>query len=438
MKTGRCIAGLVVVAGLIAGCTAEESPPRSSGDVVDARFGAGDFATAPTPAWRLDPAARGTVTHARGFALPMIPGDAAPMLVGLADGDYTQNPIGLRVLALDPSSGERLWLRDIGPVRQCAEEIDDTVLACYGDHRVVYLDITDGRILGDIATDFYVYHVRAAAGVGYVSARSEDMLLSTIHRGTLTDLDAHWHASFPSPVPGQPASPAAFPDRGIVDVYSSGTHQIIDIDSGEPRFTFAGENPLPLGNELYANVTRNPDGSLREVILDGMGQIRTEVPVATFGLSPQPWANIGEEDLPLFLGDGAYDPNSGAELWRNPATLENNGGANSAVLAVVGRTVIVRSSETRTFSGIDLESGRTTWTTPWPDAYWARAGTTDGEHYVFGDYTGMHAIRASDGTMMWSVPWPAGADPREMSVAKVAGVLTVSDRNGSTVWAPTR
>jgi hypothetical protein len=57
---------------------------------------------------------------------------------------------------------------------------------------------------------------------------------------------------------------------------------------------------------------------------------------------------------------------------------------------------------------------------------------------VFGDYTGMHAIRASDGTMMWSVPWPAGADPREMSVAKVAGVLTVSDRNGSTVWAPTR
>ncbi|WP_442972687.1 hypothetical protein [Rhodococcus sp. G-MC3] len=96
----------------------------------------------------------------------------------------------------------------------------------------------------------------------------------------------------------------------------------------------------------------------------------------------------------------------------------------------------MRSSETRTFSGIDIASGKTTWTTPWQDAYWARSGVTDGEHYVFGDYTGMHALRASDGQMMWSVLWPEGVDPREMSVSSNAGVLVVSDRVGSTIWAP--
>lgn len=434
MRLRHRVAAAIVVAVVAAGCAGPQAEPA-----LDARFGPGDFAVAPTPAWSLDPVALGTPTHRTPFVLPEVPGGEGPMLVGLSDGDYSQNPRSLRVLALDPGTGKRLWLRDIGPVRQCAEEIDDTVLACYGDHRVVYVDVVDGRILGDISTDFYVYHVRAAAGVGYVSGRSEDMLVSTIHSGTFTELDEHWNATYPSPVAGQPASPAVFPDLGIADVYSSGAHQIIDIDTGEPRFRYAGVNPLALGNDLFANVTQAPDGTLREVILDGQGQIRTEVPVATFGLAPEPWANMGaSDDLPKFLGDGAYDARTGAELWRNPATLENNGGINSAVLAVVGNTVVVRSSETRTFSGIDLRTGLTTWTTPWPDAYWARAGTTDGEHYIFGDYTGMHALRASDGVMMWSIPWPVGVDPREMSVAENAGLLTVSGRTGSTVWSPTR
>ncbi|WP_141136598.1 PQQ-binding-like beta-propeller repeat protein [Rhodococcoides kyotonense] len=435
MRIGHRVAGLVVGVVLFATGCATQSPDEP---VVDARFGTGDFAVAPVPAWTVDAAALGTVTHSVPFSLPQVPNADAPMLLGLTDGDYSQNPRGLRVLALDPSSGERSWLRDVGPVRQCAEQIDDTILACYGDHRVVYVDVTDGRIVGDIATDFYVYHVRAAGGVGYVSGRSDDMLTSTIHSGTLEDLDARWSASYPSPVPGQPASPAVFPDKGIADVYSSGARQIIDIDTGEPRFVFTGENPLPLGNDLFVTVTRAPDGALREAILDGVGQERTEVPVATVGLSPLPWANLYDSELPRFLGDGAYDAYTGVELWRNPATLENNGGINSAVLAVVGDTVVVRSSETRTFSGIDLGTGRTTWTTPWQDAYWARAGTSDGEHYVFGDYTGMHAIRASDGVMMWSIPWPEGVDPREVSVSETAGVLTVSDRFGSTVWAPSR
>ncbi len=422
-----------MLALLGAGCSVPPPHPE-----VDARFAAGDFAVAPTPVWTLDTAVLGTATHSRAFALPEIPGEDMPMLAGLADGDYSKNPKGLRVLALDPSSGERLWLRDVGPVRQCAEEIDDTVLACYGDHRVVYLDVTDGRILGDISTDENVYHVRAANGVGYVSTRSEDMLVSRIRSGTYTELDTHWSATFDSPVPGRPASPAVFPDKNIVDVYSSGAHHIIDIDTGAPRFAFFGENPLPLRNDLYVNVSRAGDGALVEVILDGTGKVVTVVPVATLGLSPRPWANLGDDDVPLFLGDGAYDPISGAELWRNPATVEGTGGLDSAVLAAVGDTVIVRSSETRTFSGIDLRTGLTRWTTPWQDAYWARAGAIDGEHYVFGDYTGMHAIRASDGAMMWSVLWPEGVDPREMSVSETAGVLTVSSRFGSTVWAPSR
>ncbi|MDJ0392241.1 hypothetical protein QMK17_02705 [Rhodococcus sp. G-MC3] len=316
MRHARWSASVVALAFLAVGCSS--SPPPDP--PVDARFGTGDFALAPMPAWSLDAAALGTVTHGLQFSLPSIPGDDAPMLVGLGDGDYSKNPRGLRVMALDPNSGERLWLRDIGPIRQCAEEIDDHVLACYGDHRVVYIDVADGRILGDISTDFYVYHVRAANGVGYVSGRSEDMLVSDVYSGSFTELDTHWHKTFDSPTPGQPASPAVLPDRDIVDVYSAGAHLIADIFTGDPRFRFAGENPLPLGNDLYVNVTRSPEGSLTEEVLDGTGKTLTVVAVPTSGLSPVPWPNLGDDDLPKFLGDGAYDPRTGAELWRNPDT----------------------------------------------------------------------------------------------------------------------
>jgi hypothetical protein len=57
------------------------------------------------------------------------------------------------------------------------------------------------------------------------------------------------------------------------------------------------------------------------------------------------------------------------------------------------------------------------WQTPWQDAYWVRSGATDGDHFVFSDYTGMHSIRARDGKMMWSVPLPPEVDPRGVVVS---------------------
>ena len=63
-------------------------------------------------------------------------------------------------------------------------------------------------------------------------------------------------------------------------------------------------------------------------------------------------------------------------------------GTGSAIAAVVGKTILVTSPETRTISGLDIESGRQLWQTPWQDAYWVRSGATDGDHFVFSDYTG--------------------------------------------------
>lgn len=107
---------------------------------------------------------------------------------------------------------------------------------------------------------------------------------------------------------------------------------------------------------------------------------------------------------------------------------------SSALSAVAGHTAVLTSADTRTITGLDLESGRQVWQTPWEDAYWIRGGATDGQYFAFSDYTGTHAIRASDGKIMWSVPLPEGADPREVVVSDAAGTLMVSWRDHFTFW----
>ncbi|EQM34344.1 hypothetical protein N601_07380 [Rhodococcus erythropolis DN1] len=70
----------------------------------------------------------------------------------------------------------------------------------------------------------------------------------------------------------------------------------------------------------------------------------------------------------------------------------------------------------------------------WQDAYWVRSGVTDGDHFVFSDYTGMHAIRARDGKMMWSVPLPPEVDPRGVVVSNAGKNVSFSWQNHFTVW----
>ncbi|MCZ4520671.1 PQQ-binding-like beta-propeller repeat protein [Rhodococcus ruber] len=414
-------------------CSADvEEPPAR-----DLRIASGGLASRPSSVWTVDTANVGDSEHRSAFYLPSVPGDDAPILVGAATGGYGVGDVGVVVAALDPSSATQLWRADLGVVRQCAETIDDVVLACYGDDRVVYLDVTNGSILGDLDPDpdFPVYHVRVAAGVAYVSTRSADMFSARLWSGTFTDPGRYWRRDAATPVLGVPVSPAVLPDIGVATLYAQGTYSILDIDSGADRFTFSGESLMALRHDLFLQSIRNADGSRTERLLDGVGSVRTTIEVPTYGHSFDYPVSKRDNEIPLFLGDGAYDSETARELWRNPHMLEYEvSGAITAVLAVVGNTVIVGSSTDRTLSGIDLETGVTRWVTPWQDAYWAKAGATDGEHYVFGDYTGMHGIRASDGVVLWSVPWPDGTDPRVVSVAETAGVLSISGPDGVTLW----
>lgn len=410
----------------------ENGPPTIARNI---RIAKGDLATAPVAVWSFDAASFVDAAHDERWPMPQPGGTDAPLLFGLADGPQTQDPVDLQVLAVDPSSGELRWRTDLGEIRQCAEEIDDVVLACYADSRVVYLDVADGAILGEVDTDFSVYHVRAANGIAYVSGRSSDMLTSTISSGTYTDVRAHWSRSYDSPSPGRPVSPMVAPDRTVGAVYASGAILVVDIATGAPRATIPGELLLPVGNDLVLRIERDSDGTTTEALVDGDGRVRTVIPVPTAGQLLHVPVVDTDRELPLFLGDGAYDAITGAEIWRNPSMLEHQAsGPIGSVHSVVGDTVVVASAADRTLSGIGLSDGVTRWITPWQDAYWVRDGATDGENFVFGDFTGMHSIRVSDGRILWSVPWPDGTDPRQISVGESAGVLVWNGVGGTTVW----
>ena len=90
------------------------------------------------------------------------------------------------------------------------------------------------------------------------------------------------------------------------------------------------------------------------------------IPIPSYSSSSYP--SKSSTGLPMFLGDGAYDPNSGDELWRSSQIVNTaTAGTGSAIAAVVGKTILVTSPETRTISGLDIESGRQLWQTPWQD-----------------------------------------------------------------------
>ncbi|GGF90792.1 hypothetical protein GCM10007304_00880 [Rhodococcoides trifolii] len=361
---------------------------------------------------------------------------------GVGDGREVAD---VTLVGVDVADGSPLWHTAVGQIDQCSAPARGVVLACWSARRVAFVDSVSGEAIGSADVDFDIDDVKTAGDDVFVSGTvlppdgRDDVRTPVLTRGTVDDTDAVYRRDFESL--GHYSYAQSFPVRGLTTVGTSNTlagpavTRVVDSATGESLFAYAAESSSPVSS----NIVRAQNGVRAgligtEELLDRSGATVAGVAIPSSSALTYVGAR-GDDSRPLFLGDGAYDAETGAELWRNPdMIIRESGGPTSAVKAVVDQTIIVTSPDTRTITGIDVTTGERRWQTPWQDAYWVREGATDGNYYVFGDYTGMHAIRAADGAVVWSLPLPAGADPREVRVGGAAGRLSIAWRDQFTVY----
>ncbi|MDJ0394385.1 PQQ-binding-like beta-propeller repeat protein [Rhodococcus sp. G-MC3] len=340
------------------------------------------------------------------------------------------------LVGVDPNDGASQWRTPIGRVSSCDQQLDGDILACWDDRRIVFVDVTDGTLLSDIGTDFDLSGATLDGDVVYASGNSDGAPVLT--RGTTTDLTSDFRRDFEKAPDSWIYS---VPEHGVAieSVRGDGTPQysytVYDLETGAKKFTFEGDSLVPVGEGLYLSSIGSESGTVgTQNLLGSDGAVVRAVPIPAYNAAGYP--SSPSVPSPLFLGDGAYDPKTGDELWRNPALVVGQfNGKDSAVAAVIGRTVITTDPDARTITGLDIESGRQLWQTPWEDAYWVRDGLTDGEYFVFGDYQGTHAISARDGRIAWSMPQLDGVDPRMVRVSSAGGRMLVSSGAAFTLWS---
>jgi hypothetical protein len=419
-----------------------------------------DFATAPEQAWTLSKdrltnaedevvlPAQSTLNTYYGYGSPMATASYIVAALGKIDPTLVEQgaPVtDVTLVGVDRVDGSSLWRTPIGRVDQCSMSTGDSYLACWSIRNVLFVDPESGNVAGSTSTDFDIGSVQVADDTVHVSGTvtpagtPEQERIPVLTVGTVSDIDAEYYREF-DPL-GEYSYGYASPRTGLTTVGTSNTPagpavtRVVDTDTADTLFTYAAESLIPMSPNLVRAQNGVRAGLVgTEELLTRDGTFATSIPVPSSSALTYVGARA-DDSLPLFLGDGAYDAVTGAELWRNPDMIvRESGGPTSAVKAVVGQTIIVTSPETQTITGLNATTGEREWQTLWQDAYWVRDGATDGQYYVFSDYTGTHAIRARDGVVVWSLPLTGGADPREVRVGTTAGQLSISWRNQFVVY----
>ncbi|KQR96122.1 hypothetical protein ASG12_18055 [Williamsia sp. Leaf354] len=399
----------------------------------------------PTPLWTLDTARVATGpgevllsvaspgVDANGYGVLV---DAAENLIAAAGRRRAFNEIAdITLVGIDRADGHPIWRRPVGPVANCTDDPVTESIACWSPTRVTIVDTATGDVRGSATTDFTVASVTVSGDATYVSgtrgtgpAASVVLATGTVRTpvaSTRTIADATPGASISDVVP----------DRNVVIVRATAGQDIgfasavYSLDTGVRRFAADGI-VTAIGDTLFRSETY-PQGIER--LLDDTG-----APVVTQRLSlpdgsfqPQVTATAF---APVVMGNGVFDPRTGALLWRDPVLDwgKQDGGISPAV---VGSTLIAASLDGNLI-GLDTRTGRRMWTTPLPVAFYVRSGITDGRFFVFGDTTGMHSIDAVNGRIVWSVA-SRSPSPGAISLTSVSGSggdIVRAEGNSISVW----
>ncbi|WP_030513893.1 PQQ-binding-like beta-propeller repeat protein [Nocardia sp. NRRL WC-3656] len=426
---------VAVVAGVAAVVWVNRSPEEPpAGPAAGGRFRiSGRLDSAPVPRWTLRAA---DLSHEPGAVLLALPHsldnyygygspmDAGPMIVAATavpgePGPGTAPKAGpVRLHGIDPGTGAVRWTIDAGELLSCNERVFDGQLTCRGTHRVLIVDAATGTIATDRSTDFEVTDVAVRDGVVSVAGRTADRMTAVVTRGTVSDIEATWRRTYPTPVPGD----AVRPRLDAPDYFRDGHDRnvrVYDLRTGDPLFTDSVGAVFDGG--IIARQVIDRSGSPGTItLLDRNGHPITAVGNPSFLLEWYPTATASPP--PILTGESAYDRTTGRVLWTNPQIgLDEPTGRQGAVEGVVDHTVIVRSLDGTALIGLDLADGHQVWQQPARLANTVRDGLTDGRHLVLADGAAVHAIDAGDGSTAWSMSLPPSGDPRLRSTVEAMG-----------------
>ncbi|PSR63413.1 MULTISPECIES: outer membrane protein assembly factor BamB family protein [Nocardia] len=427
---------VAVVAGVAAVVWVNRSPEEPpAGPAAGGRFRiSGRLDSAPVPRWTLRPA---DLSHEPGAVLLALPHsldnyygygspmDAGPIIVAATavpgePGPGTAPKAGpVRLHGIDPDTGAVRWTIDAGELLSCNERVFDGQLTCRGTHRVLIVDAATGTIATDRSTDFEVMDAAVRDGVVSVAGRTADWMTAVVTRGTVSDIEATWRRTYPTPVPGD----AVRPRLDAPDYFRDGHDRnvrVYDLRTGDPLFTDSVGAVFDGG--IIARQVIDRSGSPGTItLLDRNGHPLAEVGDPSFLLEWYPTATASPP--PILTGESAYDRTTGRVLWTNPQIgLDEPTGRQGAVEGVVAHTVIVRSLDGTALIGLDLADGRQVWQQPARFTNTLRYdGVTDARHLILTDGATVHAIDARDGSTAWSMTLPPSGDPRLRSTVGAMG-----------------
>jgi outer membrane protein assembly factor BamB len=349
-------------------------------------------------------------------------------------------PTEVTLVGVDRTTGRPSWRRPVGVAAACATDSPAVTIACWAPDHLVVVDTSTGRVRGEARPDFAVAGARIVGGSVYMfgTRGNGPSALPVLASGTVDAPVSRSVRSIPGAGVGaqvvevdprrNAVITAATTDSGV-DVRST----VFTLDSLARRWTFDG-NVETIGADLFRaeSLTRRT-----EALVDGDGRtvVTQRLSLAGGSLSPRV---LDAPFVPVVMGDGAFDPRTGALLWRDPS-LDWGTGVGGRATAVVGNVVVAGSAAEGVLIGLDARTGRRNWTTPWRDTFSLRTGTTDGRFFVFGDSGGMASVDTVTGRIRWVVDSPGtDVEQRFTNVSGSAGDIVRETRDSVSVWRARR
>ena len=313
----------------------------------------------------LDP----TIDHGfgSGGAGFIVAGSTAVTMLGL-NNHKTGSLDGAELFAIDTGDGSVRWRTPVQDLAGCASETADGKLFCYtinyeDDPSLLSVDVDTG-VMHRTPTDWSIFAIAVDDDKVYVvEGRPEDNDLR-LHRGSADDAGADWTTTLDMGDAYESIHGARLlrvgHGAGVVEL--GGEVVGFDLETGEQTW----DRRLPecsevVGPSLGGVVTRiKVDCGTNAVVgseligPDGQVLARSKSAAAQRLQLDAP----GNEEVPVLLGDSAYDRASGEKLWTSPALVSHTLGT---AVAVVGDVAVLRDLTTQRESGLDLRNGDVLW-----------------------------------------------------------------------------
>lgn len=216
------LALLVAIAFIVVSVISDSSDAawpkqKTGGPIVEQGVVDVDLSDPPQQAWELD--VRALTDNPGGDVLLSMPstldsyygygntyqvGDvlvaATAYPLPMTDESSSSQGVGaVTLVGVNPDDGSPLWKTRIGGViGQCSQQNESTIIACWGDRRMIFVDTATGTLMSDLGTDFDLNGATIAGDTVYTSGERMDGTVRTriLASGTTTNLTANFVRTF--------------------------------------------------------------------------------------------------------------------------------------------------------------------------------------------------------------------------------------------------